>query len=51
MHFTQLYYLKRLRKKRQRQGAQSLRSKVYFSVGRKDEGCRATQYMDFLRSC
>ena len=50
MHFIQIYCPKRLRKKLQRQGAQSLRSEAYLFVGRKDEGCRATQYMDFLGS-
>ena len=46
----QYYCKKRLHKKLQKQGAQSLRSEAYLRVGRNDEGCRATQYMDFLGS-
>jgi len=32
------------------QGAQILRNEAYIWVRRNDEGCRATQQMDFLRS-
>jgi hypothetical protein len=45
MYYIQLYCQRRLRKTLQIQGAQSLRSEAYFCVGRKDEGCSATQYM------
>jgi hypothetical protein len=41
---------RRLRKKICRQGAQTLRSEAYSGVLRSDEGCRATQQPDFLRS-
>jgi hypothetical protein len=40
----------RPRKKLRRQGAQIMRNEVYFYVRRNDEGCRATQHPDFLRS-
>ena len=46
MKYIQLYCPKRLRKKLQRQGAQSLRSEAYLVVGRKDEGYSVTQYME-----
>ena len=46
MKYIQLYCPKRLRKKLQRQGAQSLRSEAYLVVGRKDEGCNVKQYME-----
>ncbi|PKN51535.1 MAG: hypothetical protein CVU55_11330 [Deltaproteobacteria bacterium HGW-Deltaproteobacteria-13] len=49
--YMQIYCSKQLRKKLQRQGAQGLRSEAYLSVGRKDEGRSATQYLNFLRSC
>jgi hypothetical protein len=49
--YMQIYCSKQLRKKLQRQGAQGLRSEAYLSVGRKDEGRSATQYVGFLRSC
>ncbi len=42
--------LGRFCKKFQRQGAQILRSEAYFVVRRNDEGCSATQHMDFLQS-
>ncbi len=32
------------------QGAQILRNEAYIWVRRNDEGCSATQQMDFLRS-
>ena len=32
------------------QGAQGLRNEAYTEVRRNDEGCSATQQMDFLRS-
>ncbi|PIP36521.1 MAG: hypothetical protein COS92_01740 [Desulfobacterales bacterium CG07_land_8_20_14_0_80_52_14] len=37
-------------KKLQMQGAQILRNEAYLLVRRNDEGCSATQQMDFLRS-
>ena len=37
-------------KKLQMQGAQILRNEAYIDVRRNDEGCSATQQMDFLRS-
>lgn len=43
------YIYGRPRKKRQRQGAQRPRNEAYMRVCRNDEGCSATQYMDFLR--
>jgi|GEM_PF-3513348 len=40
---------KRPCKKIQRQGAQIPRNEAYIFIRRNDEGCRATQHMEFLR--
>jgi hypothetical protein len=45
--FSQSY---RQRKKIQMQGAQILRNEAYREVRCNDEGCSATQQMDFLQS-
>ncbi len=42
--------IRRQRKKIQMQGAQILRNEAYIEVRCNDEGCSATQHMDFLRS-
>lgn len=42
--------MQRFRKKLRRQGAQILRNEEYLSVLRNNEGCSATQHVDFLQN-